>query len=280
MKICAGIVSYNPDLLVIEKNLIAIYPQVDKVFLVDNGSLNIKDLERIFSEFNNIEIIRNEENKGIAFALNQLCSYAYKQKFDCIITLDQDSLCSQNFVKELIVYYNDSIGIVCPRIDFIYDDNYCVSTTSPEGQKITACITSGSLTSLLAWKKCSGFDNWMFIDHVDDDFCMRLKLAGFYIVRANKAILYQRAGEMDYRRFPFGKRIRLFGYSPFRVYYITRNTLYYIKKYRKNVNILKECVKFIYCSFRMFIFEKNRFKVIPSFIKGFRDGLLKRVEHI
>ncbi len=277
MRICAGIVTFNPDISLLSKNTEAIIPQVEKVFLVDNGSNNYAEIEKLFIEKENISLIANEGNKGIACALNQLCKAADEEKFDYIVTLDQDSVCDEKCVSSLQTKIANNIGIVCPRIDFVYDDEYTISTTSEEGKDIEACITSGSLTLLSAWKSVNGFDEWMFIDHVDDDFCMRLRLGGYRIVRNNKAVLYQRAGEMAYRRLPFGKRLRLFGYSPFRVYYITRNTIYFIRKYWNKIKKIKEIIKFTYSTVRMFLFEKNRFKVFPAFIRGVSDGFKKEV---
>lgn len=277
MRICAGIVTYNPDISLLSKNIGAIIPQVEKVFLVDNGSNNYAKIENSFIEKGNISLIANEGNKGIACALNQLCKAADEEKFDYIVTLDQDSVCDEKCVSSLQTKIANDIGIVCPRIDFIYADDFTISTTSEDGKEIEACITSGSLTSLNAWKEVNGFDEWMFIDHVDDDFCMRLRLAGYHIVRSNTAVLYQKAGEMLYRKLLFGRRLRLFGYSPFRVYYITRNTIYYIRKYWNKIDKIKEIGKFTYSSGRMFLFEKNRFNVFPSFVRGISDGLKKEI---
>lgn len=277
MRICAGIVTFNPDISLLSKNIEAIIPQVEKVFLFDNGSNNFLEIKNSFLDKENIFLIANEENKGIAYALNQLCKKAYEEEFDYIVTLDQDSICDEKCVINLQSKIENDIGIVCPRIDFIYDDDFTISTKSEDGKEIEACITSGSLTLLNAWKAVNGFDEWMFIDHVDDDFCMRLRLGGYRIVRSNKAVLYQRAGEMKYRKLIFGKRLRLFGYSPFRVYYITRNTIYFIRKYWCKINKVKELTKFVYSTGRMFLFEKNRFKVLPSFVRGFCDGVRQTI---
>ena len=73
IRICAGIVTYNPDIELLIKNINAISDQVNKVIIVDNGSINWNNWSnRILSK--NVEIIRNRNNDGIAKALNQICT--------------------------------------------------------------------------------------------------------------------------------------------------------------------------------------------------------------
>ena len=71
--VCAGVVTYNPDIKILQKNLQALSPQVQDVFVVDNGSDNIHDIENLIGGFNNLTIFSNPKNLGIAQALNKLC---------------------------------------------------------------------------------------------------------------------------------------------------------------------------------------------------------------
>ena len=48
LEICAGIVSYNPDLKRLKENIDAIFPQVDEVIVFDNGSINQNELIKMF----------------------------------------------------------------------------------------------------------------------------------------------------------------------------------------------------------------------------------------
>lgn len=38
--ICAGIVTYNPDIQLLKQNIQSIQPQVQSIFIYDNGSSN------------------------------------------------------------------------------------------------------------------------------------------------------------------------------------------------------------------------------------------------
>ena len=124
-----------------------------------------------------------------------------------------------------------------------------------------------------------GFDEWYFIDHVDNEFCTHLIQKGYKIIRVNNALLHQRAGDMKYVRL-FGRPIMLPYYSTFRNYYICRNTIYYIRKYHRDINLYREIRSFVYSQTIKLIFEKGRWANLKSSVSGIRDGLRKKKENI
>ena len=120
--ICAGIVLYNPDITQLKRNIAAIIKQVQILYLQDNGSANISDVEKIIAETSSIVLLRNPKNKGIAWALNALCKRAESDDFQWILTLDQDSVCPQNMIA-LYKEYLPIADMLCPKI---VDRNYGV----------------------------------------------------------------------------------------------------------------------------------------------------------
>ena len=283
--VCAGIVTFNPVEELITKCLKAILPQVDKIYIFDNGSCNRAFLDTLKEYNENIEIESNSSNIGIASALNYLCKSAKQDGYQWIITMDQDSICEESMVEHLREYADKgNYGIVAPRVEFWNDERLLTSTKYPEKQtyEIQACITSGSLTKIEAWIRVGGFDEWMFIDHVDNEFCVHLKDEGYSIIRVNAALLYQRAGEMKYRMMKDGSSMLLPYYSPKRQFFICRNTVYYLRKYRKskNVRLLHEWGVLFYTIYLKLRYEKNRWSTLCSSLKGIFAGITKRIEHI
>ena len=275
-KICAGIVTFNPDINLFTQCLDSIRKQVGRTYVFDNGSRNFDLLKMVLPD--DVILISSDENRGISKGLNELCKAAEKDGYSWIVTMDQDSICVDNMVEILSKHIDDSrIGIVAPRVEFrnngelIYETRNDVS----EVEEIRACITSGSLTRINAWKQIGGFDEWMFIDHVDNEFCTHLIVEGYIVIRDNKAVLYQRAGEMKFFSLLGGKKILLPYYSESRNYYICRNTVYYIRKYRKHINSKHEWMSFIYSQVIKVLFERNRIGSIRSTIKGIKDGKRK-----
>lgn len=277
--VCAGIVTYNPEMKLFEQCLESIRTQVDKVYIFDNGSSNKNELNR-YAKDEKIVILYSPKNLGIAKALNELCKKAQSEGYSWIVTMDQDSICKDDMVVELMKYSpNEKYGIICPRVEFRTNNQLLHETREKRDiAEIRACITSGSLTRISAWENVNGFDEWMFIDHVDNEFCTHLYTRGYSVVRVDSAVLYQRAGDMKYIKLPLKKKLLLPYYSEFRNYYICRNTLYYSRKYKKIINAKHEIMVLIYLEFRKLIFEKNRINTIKSCFRGIRDGLAKEIE--
>ena len=98
MEIITGIILYNPDLSRLRENISAILPQVDNVVLVENGSSDITYLKELEDE--KIELIVNDENMGIAYALNQVMQYAHDNSYEWALTLDQDSVVPPGLVDK------------------------------------------------------------------------------------------------------------------------------------------------------------------------------------
>ena len=115
----AGIVLYNPEISLLKKNIEAIRNQVTKVVLVDNGSNNYQDVQRLLNDYDNTYLISNGDNLGIAKALNQIMEMSKEDGAQWVLTLDQDSVCPDGMVQKYQVYTDDNIGMICPRLDIV-----------------------------------------------------------------------------------------------------------------------------------------------------------------
>lgn len=270
MKIGALIITYNPDLIVLEKNFEAIKDQVNKVVIVDNGSNNFNKILNVISK--EVKIIKNDKNMGIAFALNQGMEFFKKNGYSWVITLDQDSILSENSVKKMMKYSSKNVGILCPRIKYLGQPNKKIKINTML-EEIDACMTSASLTNIEAWEKSGKFSNELFIDYVDNDFCMKLKLNNYSIIRVNECVLEHNLGETCNITF-FYKKFYYSRHSAIRCYYIIRNIIIFNNKYRKNINYFKETIKVFYLFLINLLFCTPRFKVLYYSLKGFWHGVI------
>ena len=75
--IAAGIVAFNPDIDRLESNILNIRNQVEKLYVIDNASDNLKDIEKLCDKYD-AHLVANIENYGIAKALNQMCQFAQR----------------------------------------------------------------------------------------------------------------------------------------------------------------------------------------------------------
>lgn len=220
--IVAGIVTYNPDIDKLRRNYSRYIDEAEVVYIYDNASDNIAQIEALAKE-DRIELIKGEENKGIAYALNRIMSCAKELGADWVLTMDQDSECQEGIISALGAYCDENIGIICPYL--VERGGSRKYSAKDKTEYVARCITSGSLTGVDVWEKLGGFDEWMFIDIVDFEYCARVIEAGYKILRVNTVFIYQEIGQLQERI--IGKRhIYIRNHSPIRKYYFARNILY------------------------------------------------------
>lgn len=266
--ISAGIVTYNPQVDKLKENIDAVYQQVSKVFIVDNGSKNTKEIDFLIQNYDNVEINYLGDNRGIAAALNGIIKMSKEAEYKWALLLDQDSVVPDNIISEMKKVMFDKVAIITPLIDYHNGEQF---DKSKDYIYMDRCITSASLTNVDICEELGGFDEKMFIDYVDFDYCKRVIDNGYKIVRSNKVMLDHELGEIEYKII-LGKKIYLYNHSIMRTYYFSRNFVYYI---RKNCNF-KEGFHEIMGNYKWFLvkvlFEKKRFKKFTTILKGFFDG--------
>lgn len=241
--IAAGIVLFNPEKERLEDNICRLKEQVKDIYIFDNSEISNGGYE-------GITYLSENRNCGIAYALNRIMEQAKDDGHKWLITMDQDSLIPNGMIYgfEESIKTHDNIGIVCPQV-IDKRRTYLQAESSTIEEYVDFCITSASCTSIEAWERCGKFDEWMFIDLVDNDFCKRMVLSGYKILKLNKWILDQEFGKiipkskrkqkfwigvskilhnLNFAKFSYKKFV-----SPLRVYYTNRNVIYLNKKMKK-----------------------------------------------
>lgn len=266
--ICAGIVLYNPDVNRLQENIEAIVNQVQIVYLQDNGSSNILEVEELLKKWDNVILLINPKNKGIAWALNRLCEKAAFDGFQWILTLDQDSVCPTKMISKYTKYL-DKVDMLCPKIV----DRNCglLEGKSVNVENVKECITSGCLLKIESWIQINGFDEKMFIDGVDFEFCHRMTQNQMKILRINEVILNHELGNITIRHFLWFKVV-VKNHSAFRKYYIARNIIYMARKRKSLFWIIKGMLQEIKLMVIILLYEENKEEKIKRIVKGITDG--------
>ena len=272
-RICAGIVLYNPDINRLKDNINSIIEQVDCIYMQDNGSSNIALIEELMKNYTSTILLKNGINRGIAWALNRLCERSLVDGYQWIITLDQDSVCPSNMVNEFTLFLQNA-DMICPKI---VDRNYgLLDGGDVITEYIKECITSGCLLNLQAWKKVDGFDEAMFIDGVDFEFCYRMHRDGFKIMRVNSVVLYHEIGNITIRRF-LGMKVVVKNHSVFRKYYIAKNIIYMARKRKSGLLLIKGVLQEIKLLGIVILYEEDKLKKIERICKGIIDGMVTQL---
>lgn len=292
-KIAAGVIVFNPERIErFQKSIQSVLEQVKKVYIFDNSTT-----QNIFELPSSAVYLTENENKGIAYAMNRIMEAAQADGYEWLITMDQDSVLPDHTISEYLSHINDdpTIAIICPQV-IDSRRSYLEVKKEPEVEYIDFCITSASCTSIKAWETIDKYDEWLFIDLVDNDFCKRLKVSGYKILRLNNLVLDQEFGKIipksekiqqfwnDIAKKLKNENFAKFGYrkfvSPTRVYYTCRNILYINKKlkrygktgYKENYNCNGFGGFLISFVAPSILRAQNKIKVTKAAIKGLRDG--------
>jgi rhamnosyltransferase len=296
-KICAIIVSYNIGMRFRETFLSAL-PQVDKVFIVDNGSDQettslLKSLQNINPE--KTRVIFNEKNLGLAKGQNIGLEYALGESFDWVLLLDHDSEAAPDMIDQMSRAFNnhperDSIGLIAPylkELNVEREPHYVVPRykilfkrrrfgENPVMDDVLCVIASGSLIRLDVIRKLGKFREDFFIDYVDSEFCMSLITHGWKILVVRDAVLAHTLGEKQLHNLG-GLKIITTNHSPERRYTIYRNRVYLWKKYLLGVPayIVFDMAAAGFDLFRILVFEKNRPRKLAQAARGGLTGLFR-----
>lgn len=276
-RVLAGIVLYNPEVDRLRDNIEAIRTQVDYVLLIDNGSSN-KSYTGFIKGYDNLAIITNVKNQGIAYALNQICGYAHTHDFNWVLTLDQDSVATPGMVETYKSIVDDTIGILgCWIHDRGYqiDESWGIEHGTFETDWV---ITSAAFTNVKAWKDCGGFDNGMFIEWVDWEICESMRKMGYKIMKTYKTKLVHELGHNTRLVMVRHHQMQVMNHKPLRYYYSVRNRIYMSKKYI-HINLLEQLKEIGFKLYTVERYEKNKFKNFIAIIKGTIAGFFMEVKY-
>lgn len=269
--VASVVVLFNPDKNII-KNISSYIDCVEKIYVVDNSNFSNANLFQDLPFAHKLEYIFNNDNLGIAKALNIGCEFAVKQGMKWILTMDQDSKflnLNDDIIHQIYKMKDDSIALYYPNylIDGVIYDKYIKENNEP-----IVVMTSGNLLNLMVYEKVNGFDDKLFIDYVDIDYCLKLKKHGYKIQNLPAAILKHELGHSKYKSF-FSFQVIVTNHSSLRRYYITRNRLYVRKKYRYISTVFYQAEKRVFVNdfFKIILFEGDKFSKIKSIINGYLD---------
>lgn len=211
-------------------NLSTYADDLDMLVVLDNSAMRDAEIADVVGRHAHAEYIFNGANLGIAAALNRAVRWAQERGADFLLTMDQDSSFDDTRFRDyrervLTLPFLDRLAIAAPY--FLPDQPPPVDVIDS-----TTVITSGSIVSL-ANQACIGpFDERLFIDEVDHDYCLRARDLGLRVVTLPAVRLEHRLGHA--RKLPLvGDAVRWSVHTPIRHYYMIRNGLYMAAKHRK-----------------------------------------------
>lgn len=280
-KLLAGcIILYNP-IAEVTKNIESYLPFLDILYVIDNSESPDSDLEKKIGLLGSkIKYIAAYKNIGVASALNLAARLAVEGSYHWLLTMDQDSCFSDTSFFELwneVVAQNQKIGLVTASYTLEYDrwqKNFSV-----QFNEIHFAVTSGNIINLQAWKNVGGYEDKLFIDEVDHDYCLKLRRNGYKILISKDVLMKHMIGEVyDQGDNKLKKKGRFTLHNPVRYYYMSRNVLFLCSKYffvdfnfvlTRAYYLLKALIKII-------LFYPDKRIYLSRFFEGIKDFALSR----
>jgi rhamnosyltransferase len=264
-RVASVTVAFNPDPARLVEQLRALEGQVHDIIIVDNGSS--PSVAEILGRFSapNLKLAVQEENAGVAAGFNIGIREARALGADFVLLLDHDSIPTADMVALLLAGYErcaqaadpEPVAAVGPRVNDLRDHreypfirmgwtHNSHVRCGADHRDVVPCdflISSGSLISLECFAKIGEFDESLFIDSVDLEWCCRARARHFALYGVCAAQLDHQLG--DERRV-FLRAIKLVVHSPERIYYMTRNRLLlYQRAYMPLKWKLKDLLRFL-----------------------------------
>jgi len=220
----AVVTLFNPDATVIS-NLKSYLPYVKELLIVDNSKEPF-ELSSLKKEFSSICLLSHSQNLGIAKALNLAITYAKNKGYKWLLTMDQDSSFTSTDIKNFIAYFNEVNDVNLAVFTPLHNKKF-LKVEKTYNSEEDYVMTSGNIINIDSAIKVGFFDEKLFIDEVDHDFCLRLKEQGFSILQNHNCYIHHTLGTKY-------KNMNL--YSSQRLYYMIRNYLYIRGKHKDKWN--------------------------------------------
>jgi rhamnosyltransferase len=267
-EILGVVVLFHPDEGVVER-VRSYIDDISWLLVIDNSDPVSPLIEKLKNLDSKVVCVINGGNLGIARALNQGIEYAITNGFDWVLTMDQDSRFQPGAVrlmKEFLSTANPVPGILAP---FHHTPGASLPRFNELTKDLRITMTSGNLLNMYAAKKCGPFEEKLFIDSVDHDYCLRLRRLGYRVTQLNTAILEHRLGNIHYTHL-FGLRIKTSNHSASRRYYMTRNRLFVMSRHMSfdAKFVWRELSELIKSFYAVLLFERNKSEKLRAMITG------------
>jgi rhamnosyltransferase len=288
--VCGVVSAFNPGPENVA-NVAWLLRFVEHVVVVDDGSPN--DVSQALKEMEQAGaiILRLGSNSGIATALNTGVKEAIARwEPEWIVTMDQDSRFTGNYVASALSTARssrdpESVGMVCAE-----SHNHIALPTwgGDDEPQIFDPMTSGTLVRTSSFKAVGFFDEGFFIDCVDSEFNARLRERGLRALAGRGCNLEHSLGNarpmkvLGWHARVGSKKLYVYYHAPFRVYYITRNSLILARRYalKQPKWVLRRIYMEIQSHVVRFGFGPNRRKHFVAATAGVRDALRQKMGKI
>jgi rhamnosyltransferase len=287
----ALIILFYPD----EEQLVravAMRSACDRLLVVDNSPQPDRRTALKLHEAG-IALLHNGNCNGIAGAFNRGLSALFEQGVDAVALFDQDSTAPVDYFSVMRARC-ESLGsrafLMGPRI-FDESDQRFLPELATSGlaverlslradvplQRCAFLISSGCVISREAFMRLGRFDEALFIDHVDTEYCLRALLRNVPVYVVPSLVLLHRIGSRH--RHKLGSlKLTTMNHPGFRRYYSARNAMQLALQYglRLPVAVVPNVLT-LWQIVQIVLAEKDKLAKLNAIAWGLVDGLFGRL---
>jgi rhamnosyltransferase len=252
-----------------------------EVVVVDNTPAGQPSAAEPLADLAGVRVLRSGRNVGLAAALNAGVRVLGADA-EAVLFLDQDSVLAPDLVEGIAEHLaaDPAVAVAAPAPWDAEDGRYYDPGTDarPDVADRDTVITSGMLVRRSVLDQMGGFREEFFVDHVDNDFCLRVRAAGGRIVEDKRWKLAHSLGARETHRI-FGATFSSSRHPVWRNYWIARNATILIREHRRTAPAWTRGTRRYLERWFLFrvLFEAPRSKRAAAILQGFADGLRGRV---
>lgn len=272
-KILAIIVTYFPDIELLDENIKSFVEYVDEILIWENTPFDERVKHRLPAIAKVTYVDGGISNTGISKALNYAWHYAMANGYDYLLTMDQDSVWQnfEVFITNTIYKKETPKGLWGPHRNLDIRSTPIIEPTAD-------LITSGMLVSIDILNKIGGWCEDFFVDGVDIDLCLHAIELNIPVLYINGCTLRQRFGEPEIKHL-FGRSFSVSNRPAKRLYYIYRNLLFACRKYPKTKPYQKPFLQYRSSQVKFILLgEQHRVRKLLAIIAGTIVGYLKPIK--
>jgi rhamnosyltransferase len=277
------IVCYNPDWDNVFKLVATLQSSGVKSIVIDNSDIHYQ--LNFKPDFYYVPL---NGNFGIAAAQNIGVQKALSLESDIIIFFDQDSAIDDTFIQRLLKpIIDENKNIVAPVFRSIqYGFIHSIVSLSRFGFRIKTnplmmsnlttnmAISSGSAIHKDVFESVGLFEEKLFIDYVDTEWCLRCYSKGYNIFIDTSVEMLHEIGDRTISFLSLNVPV----HTPLRRYFRLRNAIQMLR-YR-HVPKLYAITEILYCLIHHTIImfsSKNKLEYFKSLIQALKDGILGKL---
>lgn len=273
--VAAVVVLYNPTADTMRK-INTYMPYVDNLYVIDNSDKEHTVLKDIALSMYRYTIVYQDENIGIAKALNMVLQQAKKDHYQWLLTMDQDTSFQKGeaeiFIDSLKKLKCKTMAILSP----LHNPKFINNNSTEVFARQNIVMTSGNLVNIDKALAIGGYDERLFIDEVDHAFCFALSTKGYSIWVHKKIAVVHVLGH---------KTVNATLYHPDRFYYMIRNYLYVKRQYCEHHHeFFKTRDHYLLHFFKnQLLYGENRYQSVKMLLLGYIDykkGRFGKLHHV